>query len=600
MNRGRPRFAAADSVLVGTMSSDTLRRRLGQTAAELRSLSGGFSSGVTCAVAHRLTGASIVGLTPPPSPPPVLAGLGVPPTLSDPPFDRLTHRQEHTHVAADLWCTTLFGVDSGPFVPSPNPHPATEDVTAARAVETAVGWSRRLGQTLALLPESLLTRLGLDPLTPTPWVMAVAHLGLHFPDHGLGVVRRRAVTGPAGRPHWVAEHTLPPGVAAGAEDPPTAAPGVFDRVFPGSDRVAPDHPSHLGVVVDCLADHTDFFSASAAGIQLLMEALENPADGPTPHPSFEQLSSEFAALSAHLSGRTESLRTRLIWARGAAMFSPLPARGLDGRTAHPTRRYVLSRLRAEQVLSELAGPAAEWFAGLADRAGGLLPRWPTRAYSDLRRGMAGRLPTRGAGDWDVPREGENEYEALVRTTRAVLYGEAGLGTPQLGLPPLVTDQRGNTERWFGLLLDFILQGGSDWSRAQTERGSDGAVALSFPGEWLAVASTDMIDQLGLVPARPGSGPPPTPRLRCDESDRSVHLDGKRVTQGLEPDAFNFFRAVAAPHPDPITFRKIQDSTKGLKGKNLTRLKAKLFPPLCDWLRSGGQGFYLELPRVDRK
>jgi hypothetical protein len=185
-------------------------------------------------------------------------------------------------------------------------------------------------------------------------------------------------------------------------------------------------------------------------------------------------------------------------------------------------------------------------------------------------------------------------------TRAALSGEAGIDSPLIGLNPLVTDQRGNTERWLGMLLDFILRRHDNWSPVRTDCGPDEVVSFSFPGEWLARASVEMIDHLGLVPARRGSSPTTPPRLRCDESDRSVYLDGDRKAKGLEPDAFTFFRAVATSHPAPITFKKIQSSTKGLNGKNPSRLKAKLPPPLCDWLKSGGQGYYLELPKTAKR
>lgn len=100
-----------------------------------------------------------------------------------------------------------------------------------------------------------------------------------------------------------------------------------------------------------------------------------------------------------------------------------------------------------------------------------------------------------------------------------------------------------------------------------------------------------------APAEPPSPPVvPLPRIRCEESDRSVHLDGERVASGVDVGPFRFFRAVAAAYPDPIEFKKIQQRVPGLTGKHPTRdLKNRLPPALLRLLKSGKDGYYLKLP-----
>jgi hypothetical protein len=89
---------------------------------------------------------------------------------------------------------------------------------------------------------------------------------------------------------------------------------------------------------------------------------------------------------------------------------------------------------------------------------------------------------------------------------------------------------------------------------------------------------------------------PEPRVRCDESDRSVYLDGKRIAGGVDLAVFRFFRVIAEAYPDPIPFKQIQARAAGLYGKHPTRdLKNRLPRKLVPLVRSGKHGFSLELP-----
>ena len=89
---------------------------------------------------------------------------------------------------------------------------------------------------------------------------------------------------------------------------------------------------------------------------------------------------------------------------------------------------------------------------------------------------------------------------------------------------------------------------------------------------------------------------PTPRVRCEEPDRSVYLDGKRLVGEVELALFRFFRVIAEAYPDPIAFKAIQRHTPGLYGKHSTRdLKNRLPVELAPLVESGKHGYRLTLP-----
>jgi hypothetical protein len=111
--------------------------------------------------------------------------------------------------------------------------------------------------------------------------------------------------------------------------------------------------------------------------------------------------------------------------------------------------------------------------------------------------------------------------------------------------------------------------------------------------WPPVVPPPAAPTLGPTEVAP-AGPPA--RVRCDESDRSVYLDGKRVASEVELAVFRFFRAIAESYPDPISYKKIADRVPGFHGKHPTRdLKDRLPSPLASWVKSGKHGYHLRLP-----
>jgi hypothetical protein len=93
---------------------------------------------------------------------------------------------------------------------------------------------------------------------------------------------------------------------------------------------------------------------------------------------------------------------------------------------------------------------------------------------------------------------------------------------------------------------------------------------------------------------------PQNRVRCDEGDRSISLDGKVVVREVEIAVFRFFNVIAEAYPDPVPFAKIRARTRGLHGKHPTRdLKDRLPSPLSQWVKSGKHGYFLNLPVGNR-
>jgi hypothetical protein len=97
--------------------------------------------------------------------------------------------------------------------------------------------------------------------------------------------------------------------------------------------------------------------------------------------------------------------------------------------------------------------------------------------------------------------------------------------------------------------------------------------------------------------QPYLDPPPSrpPRLRCDETDRSIWLDGRCVAPNLSKRQFEFVRAVAKASPDAISFRTLRNLLNCLRGANQARLKNELPPKLRELIEGGPTGYVLKLP-----
>jgi len=90
--------------------------------------------------------------------------------------------------------------------------------------------------------------------------------------------------------------------------------------------------------------------------------------------------------------------------------------------------------------------------------------------------------------------------------------------------------------------------------------------------------------------------PGRPRLRCEPSDRSVWLDGKRLASGLPEDVFAYFSILAERYPESVSFPSMAKRSIPLKGVNQTRLKSRIPRALRSFVKTiPGKGHSLRLP-----
>jgi hypothetical protein len=275
----------------------------------------------------------------------------------------------------------------------------------------------RLSGIVRSLPPRLVERLGLDRHNRTSdWVALVFHLGWHFPAHGIEAGRYR--------------------ILAAAKDAPW---DFFCRELDlqlGGVRVSPD--VYPGVMLSRLAESSDFLTASLNTLCLIQEALDGLERDACPEPS-----AEFARLHEAFSRQAEldarhpvGLSVKVL--RLANSFRTPPAtdwaginRGGDGYGIPHIR--VLSQLDADRVVCEVRGLGNETFLELADRAGALLPRWPTQQYPAVLSNVGAfvRFCDLDTYPWAV-------------------YSGDGWNRG------MVTDHRGNVERWLGFMFAVLM------------------------------------------------------------------------------------------------------------------------------------------------
>jgi hypothetical protein len=90
-------------------------------------------------------------------------------------------------------------------------------------------------------------------------------------------------------------------------------------------------------------------------------------------------------------------------------------------------------------------------------------------------------------------------------------------------------------------------------------------------------------------------PKPPPRLRYDETDRSVWLDEKCLARELDRKQFGFVRSLVNAYPDPVKWDFISRTERGCLGANQTRLRNTLPKPVSDLLESSNDGYMFRLP-----
>ncbi len=320
--------------------------------------------------------------------------------------------------------TVYSGVprSSDPFADLPRPSQATLSPTNREdpvwgAIQLAQDVGDRMLPLVRALPAQLAERLGfVQTLYPSEWAEVLFHLGWHFPDHGIEAVRFRILSG-------------------SAEFPPDFPCRELDLQL-GAVRVSPD--VFPGVIVSRLGEASDFLTASTSALRLIMEALDGTtrAAQPLPSAAFARLRDDFLHLAESYAHHPRELSVRVL--RLGDSFRTPPAtewagidRGGDGWGI--PRYYVLSQLAANRVVCELRGPGAETFRQLADRAGALLPEWPVQRYSALLSDVGSFA----------------RYCDPARFPWAPLAGD-------MWSHGMVTDHRGNEERWLGLVFGVLM------------------------------------------------------------------------------------------------------------------------------------------------
>jgi hypothetical protein len=173
---------------------------------------------------------------------------------------------------------------------------------------------------------------------------------------------------------------------------------------------------------------------------------------------------------------------------------------------------------------------------------------------------------------------------------ALLYGYIRRGRAGLAVGHVVTES--------GELIEYPNIINSDLTLKQktallgvAERVKSPLTADILANRTAALKFRNMV----LEEALKALGEVPT-RVRCDSSDRSVSLDGKRLASGLDEDVFAYFVALAERYSNPITFPEMQKMSPDLAGANQSRLKIKIPTKLTALVRTiPNKGHVLLLP-----
>lgn len=288
------------------------------------------------------------------------------------------------------------------------------------------------------LPPPVRHRLGFSTeqhALSADWLYALFHLMWHYPNHfldGQAAARDRfvQVPKPSIRPAILPEFWLQTASCVSVEDR-----------FPG-------------VVYSAIPQGTDLVSATCCALKLLQEAVRanrnpEPDRAKIDFSPVEQDFRQFGQTIANTPDYQDNVRRALGWATapagaldftlirlGSSFIYPPASEWANYHPPRPERDLdlFLSRRSPSAEVAVLRGGFVNQFRDLADRAGGLLPNWPRTPYPPL------------VHDADLFR----------------LYSErrtAGDPLPVVTIPSdysgIVTDHRGNVERWIGFVVHTL-------------------------------------------------------------------------------------------------------------------------------------------------
>jgi hypothetical protein len=311
--------------------------------------------------------------------------------------------------------------------------------------------AHRMESLLMDFPESLLSRLGLYSPTGTirgDWIRVLFHLAWHFPEHfARGVVcRSRILVADPGEYH---------------------APEDWLQLYgcnPANDRFS-------GLIYSHFPRQLDLVTATEWAIDLFLSALRSegsPELTDAIRIQFEDLHRAFTEVGQQIAdlgnsgpiGELEAKVLRLsssFRSRPAAEWAEVQASG-----AHQDV-YFVSRRGEVKECCILRGAWVAPFRQLADRAGSLLPVWPAEPTPALLE---------DAYWWRMRKNRYHELAAQTfyyctedgsaphgREVPASIVASQYWGTtrPSPGSHPLVTDHRGNVERWLGFLFHILKE-----------------------------------------------------------------------------------------------------------------------------------------------
>lgn len=296
--------------------------------------------------------------------------------------------------------------------------PALDNARLLEAIQTARDVCERLSSLARELPAQLATRLGFVRASPPGnWIDVLFHLGWHFPNHGIEAGRFRILSA-IDEVCWEWRcHEI--------------------DLQLGGVRVSPD--VFPGVIVSRLGEGSDVLAASVCALNLISEALDGieRAARPQPNAEYSRLRDAFLLHAESDDSFPVALSVRVL--RLADSFQTPPAtewagieRGGDGWGV--PKYFQLSHLNANRVVCEIRGPGSESFQEFANRAGALLPCWPDQQPSALLTDI-GAFARRREPD---------------KYPWAVVVGTAWTDG-------LVTDHRGNVERWLGFVFGLLME-----------------------------------------------------------------------------------------------------------------------------------------------
>lgn len=393
------------------------------------------------------------------------------------------------------------------------------------------------------LPAGVLARLGFDPRQPpSDWVRTLFHLAWHFPNYFEdSAARHRAVCGRGlfggvGSCQEVPEFDIQTRGIPAVDDP---YPGyVFARLVGGLHLVAATERA------------VDLYTATVA------ESRPRPADFAERARELHVRFSVLSQTAAVMPGGRDVIDTPVI--RVGSVFDTAPV--LERAERGPEKVLVLSARDAVRECCLVRGGFSDQLVALADRAGALLPVWPEVEYPvvlddvDMWRRAQTRAAEVGAEEW----VGTAEDGTQVPLPAADVAEHVRTSLWRPSRHSMVTDGRGNVERWIGFVFDTYRRHEPNSLEVTTHPenhppGMPGWTAvMRLRGLDIFAASARAIELAGWLPA-PTPQPAVTPTAAVETSSGPSVPPGKRKGKNVEARMLK----VIAEKPESLTWSASQ-------------------------------------------